>query len=154
MEVFMSDPTIGERIAHALAERRPQPSSDFEAHLERAIEPPRYSPMTAVLAVAAMACAIVVVVVTRPGSESRTAPTERPEHTYGQPPPRPTLAPTLPHDGKFSANQCNTCHQPAPRPPTPHEPNGRFPLVGGHRTVSCATCHVPNQPPQRAPSTK
>ena len=148
----MSDSTrtvdLGERIARALAERRPQPSSDFEARLERASDPARHSQMTALLAVAAVACAILAVVVTRP-SVSGPAPTEMPERGHGQPPPSATLAPTLPHDGKFTANECNACHRPAPRPPASHEPNGSFPLVGGHRTVSCATCHARNKPPQR-----
>jgi hypothetical protein len=156
MEAPMSDSRtvepLGARIAHALAERRPQPSSDFAARLERASEPTRPSHMTGVLAVAVAACAILVIAVT--GRASLPAPIEWPEQAGGQPPPDATPATmpaaTLPHGGKYTANQCGQCHSPAPpSSPASHEPNGSFPLVGGHRAVPCATCHAPNKRPQR-----
>jgi len=142
----MSD-LLGERIGHALAARRPQPSSDFEARLERAVQPTP-SRMTGMLALAAAACAIVVVVITRPGREPETI--ERPERPAVQPPRRAAPAPTLVHDGKYTANQCSQCHRPArPSAPGVHEPKGTFPLDTWHGGVPCTSCHVPNKPLQR-----
>ena len=141
---------LGERIADALAERRVQPSSDFEARLERASQPARPSRVTGVLAIAATACAMLVVVVTQPERAPVPAPIERPERAAGQPPPSQPPAPVLPHDGKYTANECGQCHRSAPpSPPAAHEPKGSFPLVGGHRMVPCARCHTPNKRPQR-----
>jgi hypothetical protein len=139
---------FGERIAHALADRRPPPSSDFEARLERASERAyvSLSPMTGLLAAAAVACAILIVVVTRPDPASRAA---LPDPELQQQPPSTTPPPPLPHDGQFSTTQCNNCHAPAPAPPTSHQTNGDFPLVGGHRSVACATCHAAGKSPQK-----
>jgi hypothetical protein len=142
---------MAERIAQALADRRPVPSTDFEARLERACEPARLSHLTGLLAAAAVACAMLVVVVTHPGPGSRPAPSEWHERPQGPRPPSATPATKLPHDGKFSVDQCTTCHtDAAPRPPALHEPKGSFPLDGDHRTVPCAACHAANKPPQPA----
>ena len=133
------------RIAHALADRRPLPSSDFEARLERASERAHLSPMTGLLAAAVVACAILIAVVMRPDPD----PAFRAELPELQQPPSATPAPPLPHDGRYSSNQCNDCHSPAPPPPTAHQLNGDFPLVGGHGSAACATCHVAGKSPQR-----
>src|SRR5687768_7884291 len=96
------------RIAHALADRRPPPSSDFEARLERASERADLSLMTGLLAAAVVACTILIVMVIRPDPAFRAVAPEL------QHPPSATPAPALPHDGRFSSDQCNHCHDPAP----------------------------------------
>jgi hypothetical protein len=139
---------LSERIAHALGDRRPPPSSDFEARLERACERPHRSLMTGLIPAALVACAILIVVVVRPDPAARAVPPE-PQHLPNTTPP-PTPPPKLPHDGRYSTNQCNQCHRPAPpNPPTIHQPNGAFPLDGAHRSVACATCHTAGKAPQR-----
>ena len=134
---------LAERIAHALADRRPPPSSDFEARLERASERAHLSLVTGLLAAAVVACAILIVVVMRPDPAFRAVLLEL------QQPPNATPAPMLPHDGRYSTDQCNHCHRPAPPPLTSHQMKGGFPLVGGHSSVACATCHAAGKSPQR-----
>ena len=143
---------LAERIANALAERRPRPSSDFEARLERASERAHQPLMTGLLAAAVVACAILRVVVMRPDPEFRAAVSDLQQLPSAAPAPKPaqtpapkpaqTPAPRLPHEGRYSTNQCNQCHRRAPPPLTFHQMNGGFPLVGAHSTVACATCHV------------
>ena len=138
----MSEP-LADRIVEALADRRPSPSRDFEARLERASERAHQSFVTAWLAIAVVACAILIVVVMRP------APDRDVVHPELQQRPSVTPAATLPHDGRYSASQCNQCHRPAPPPLAVHQPNGTFPLVGGHHSAPCASCHVAGKPPKR-----
>jgi hypothetical protein len=134
---------LAERIALVLAERRPSPSSDFEARLERATDRAHRSLTTGLLAAAVAVCAILIVVVVRRDSAFRAVSPEP------QPPPGTTPAPALPHDGRYSTNQCNQCHRPAPPPLTSHQLNGKFPLVGGHASVACASCHAAGKTPKR-----
>jgi len=87
----MNDDELEQRVAHAIAARRPPPARDLEARLVAAVARPRASWLVPALASLVAAAAVVVLVWRVPRREDPVAPA--PVHEVAPPPAAGSAAP-------------------------------------------------------------